>query len=43
LQKNPDDNNDVAVDEHCDDHVERAIFGVHSKKTIKLGGADKAY
>ena len=39
LQEDPDDDDDVAVDEDRNDHIERAVVGVHSNEAVELGGA----
>ncbi len=39
MQEDPDDDDDVAVDEDGDDQVERAVVGAHSDEAIELGGA----
>ncbi len=39
LQEDPDDDDDIAVDEDRDDHVERAVVGAHSDEAVELSGA----
>ncbi len=38
LQKDPDDDDDIAVDENSHDHVERAVVRVYGDEAVELGG-----
>ena len=43
LQKDPDNNDDVAVYEDSNDHVERAVVGVHCDEAVELGEAGQKH